>query len=481
MSLARSVAHNTVIHITGRIVSVAIALAVVSLLTRQLGQAGYGQYATVNAFLSFVSVVADLGLALVLVRELALRERPEEVVLGNIVGLRLAVAVVLLVLGAAAALAFPYPPIVKTSIWVAVAGFTAMSAVQLLTGLFQVRMKMVRVVAAEIGGRLTLLGATAWALWAHASLPTLVAAAVAGSIVNLLLALAGLRGLTRLRLRFDFAYWRTIWVIAFPLAVSVVLNLIYFRIDSIFLSVFKPASAVGLYVAAYKILEVLVTFPTLFIGLVLPTLSATAGHDPQRFRHVFQRTFDVLALAAFPLLVGGLILARPLVTFVAGPEFAVAAPTFRLLLIAVACLFFGALSGHSIVAIQKQRVMVRGYLAVAVIGVISYLVLIPPLSTIGAALGTILTEATIMLIGYIVVLKTVRFRLAWSGVGRVLLATAIMAAVLWLVRGLAWPVQLALGAASYGAAALAVGAVRWHEIRNIIGSNQDVTPESPPA
>ena len=219
--------------------------------------------------------------------------------------------------------------------------------------------------------------------------------------------------------------------------------------------------------AAYKILEVLVSFPTLFIGLVLPVLSATAINDMNRFAGCSNAPL-ILALAAFPLVVGGIILARPLMVFVSGEAFAVSAGIFRLLLVAVGCLYFAALSGHSIIAIQKQRSMVKVYGAVAFVGVVAYLFLIPRFSTTGAAVGTILTEALTMTCGYIIVLRTAAFRLKLAGLGRAALATAVMALTLWLMHSLVWYAQLSAAVVVYAGMVLAVRAVPLHELREIL-------------
>ena len=107
MSFTRAVAYNTAIQTVGRFVSIIIGLVAVGLLTRGLGQEGYGQYTTVLSVLGFIAVIADLGLYLVLVREMAKKEHPDEYIVGNILGLRLAAASVLLVAGAAASPPLP--------------------------------------------------------------------------------------------------------------------------------------------------------------------------------------------------------------------------------------------------------------------------------------------------------------------------------------------------------------------------------------
>ena len=55
MSLAKKVAQNTLVQIIGKIVSTILGIFSLALMTRYLGQAGFGDYTTINTFLTFCS------------------------------------------------------------------------------------------------------------------------------------------------------------------------------------------------------------------------------------------------------------------------------------------------------------------------------------------------------------------------------------------------------------------------------------------
>ncbi len=482
MAFAARVARNTLLQVGGKIVGSAIGLAVVALLTRYLHTAGYGQYATVLAYVGFFSVVADLGLFLIANRELAVPGADRPRLLGNIVGIRLASAVLILGVGAAAAAFLPYPAVVRTGIALTTLAFLCVAVTQLLVAVFQVNLTMWPVVTGEILGRFVLLGAVAYGTTHAWGLTALLGGQVAANAVNLAFVLALAWRFVPVRPRFDGPEWRRILLDTLPIALSVVLNLIYFRIDTVFLSLMQSAAVVGLYSAAYKILEILTQFPAMFVGLVLPALTA-AYLTPDRFRSIFQRSFDVVVLAALPMVTGGILLAEPIVRFINGDEFAPAAPYLRILLVAVGMLYLSSLSGHTIVAIRKQRTMVWGYLAVSVLGVALYLLLIPRLSAMGAAIGTVATETAIMLIGYTLILRTMRFKLRFGVVARGLLSAAALATFLWLTPHWHLFVRLALGASVYAGGLLATRAFAWSFIREVValrGSSPDGAVEELP-
>lgn len=474
MAFAARVARNTILQVGGKVAGAAIGLAVVAILTRYLHASGYGQYATVLAYVGFLSVIADLGLFLITSRELAQPGTDRERVLGNIVGLRLASAITILGLGALFAGFLPYPEVVRQGIALTTLAFLAVAVNQLLVAVFQVHLRMLPVVSGEIVGRLVLLGAAFYGATHGWSLLQLLGGQVAANFANLLITLIAAHRLVPVRPRFDPPEWKRILIETLPIAVSVVLNLIYFRIDTIFLSLMQPAAVVGLYSAAYKILEILTQFPAMFVGLVLPALSA-AYLEPERFRAIFQRAFEAVVLAAVPIVVGGMVLAEPIVRFINGSEFAPAAPYLRILVVAVGMLYLGSLSGHAIVAIRKQRTMVWGYLAVALLGVALYLVLIPRLSATGAAIGTVATETTIALIGYILILRTMHLRLKLAVPAKALVAGAALAGFLLLTPHLEVVLRIAAGALMYGVVLVLLRAVSWDFLREIVTRGNGVS------
>jgi len=449
VSLARSIGRNTLLQIVGKGIATVLGFVTVALLQRALGPETYGAYTTVMAYMGFFSVIADLGLYLIVLREIAKPDADKDKIVGNALSLRIIAAVVLLGLGVGASLAFPYSHDIKLGIAIISVSFFFVAIQQVLVSIFQHALRMVTVAAGEIAGRVVLLVLVAYYAAHGPTLWHMLYAIVAGSLVNMLIVLVRSNGFVRLRLRKDYHYWKYLLKETWPIAISIVLNLLYFRMDTIFLSVFRSLEEVGLYGAAYKILEILITFPNMFIGLVMPVLSAVAFVDWDRFRSIFQRAFDVLLIGAVPLFIGGMILARPLIVFVGGVEYAAAAPFFRILIIAVSFLFFGSLSGYTVTAINEQRKMVWAYLSVAILGLVLYLILIPIYGGYGAAIGTVVTEGTIMLAGYTMIWKRTRVRPMFGKFAKICTSAITMGVVLYFMQTAHVVVAAVVGVAVY--------------------------------
>lgn len=411
MSLAKRVAHNTIIQIAGKIVSTILGLLALAFITRYLGRTGFGEYTTVLTFLTFFAVIADFGLTLVTVQMISARGNEENKILNNIFSLRLISIIAVLGLAPLTMVFFPYSQAIKIGVLVALASFIFPALNQVIIGLLQKKLSMGRDAVAEVISRLVLLigivltkkfdAGLNGILWAS------VASAAASFVGHYLLAVK----FTLIKLEFDWTIWKQIWTKSWPLAITIVLNLIYLRADILFLSLFKGVDEVGLYGATYKVIDVLTTVPFMFAGLILPILTtAWVDKAPDYFKRVLQKSFDFMALIAIPLIVGAQFLGRPIMTAIAGQDFAASGLILQILIFGVAAVFLGTMFSHAVIALDKQKKMIGYYIFTSLTAVAAYLFLIPKYSYFGAAAVTIYSEVLIAIFSAICVFKYSRFR-----------------------------------------------------------------------
>lgn len=473
MSLTRKVAHNTLYQVLARGIGTLLGLVVIRLLTGYLGAEGYGRYTTVFSYVQLFSILADFGLYVILVKKISEPGADVERLSGNFFTIRLLASLVLLGLAPLIALFIPqYPLEVKLAIPIMSLSFLFVTLVQLLTGVFQQKLETYKVAIAEIVSKVVLLLGTIIAVWFHVDFLLLITAVSIAQVANFLVTYIFIRRYFPLRLYFDFRLWREIMRDAFPIAISVSLNLIYFKADTIILTLFRPDHEIGIYGAPYKILEVVITVPSIFVGLVLPILAAHyASQNMEAFRKVYQKAWDFLLMLALPLVFGSLALAPKIIFILTKEKFQEFIPSInvlRILVIAVGIIFLGTLFGHLIVAINQQRRMIWNYFFVAVTSLIGYLIFIPRFTYFGAAWMTVYAEATIMLLALYLVWKTTKFFPSLQKTGKIFLASAVMGGILYWLRDGNIVVVSLLGVALYGGLLYVMKAISWPEIREII-------------
>jgi O-antigen/teichoic acid export membrane protein len=472
MSLAVAVAKNTVVQTTGKLASIALGWVTLLALTNYLGAAGFGAYTIMAAYLQLFAVAADLGL--VLVSSQLFAERPEERdrVFANLLGFRVATAALPLAAATLLVWLLPYSAVVKQGVAVLAGSFFLVALLQVFTGLFQKELAMGRAVAGELAGRLTLLAAVLTAIAQGRGVLFVAAAVVASSAVNLAVAAGFARRFVRLAVACEPALWRVIWQRAWPITVGIVLNLVYLKADTLVLSLVRAEAEVGVYGAMYRVFEVLVTFPTMFAGLLLPVLaSAWARQERVAFAATAQRGFDALLLAAVPLVVG-VGFTAPRLARLFGPEFATAGLVLWLLVAASAAIFAGTFFGHLVVAANRQRAMLWAYGLTAGVSVVGYVAFIPPYGALAAAALTVVAEALVATLGYIVVRRTLDVSLSFAALGPALVAAAAMATLLWAASPLPLAVLVLLAAAVYLGVLIGLGAVPVAFLKQLVVADE---------
>ncbi len=442
MLLFKKIALNTILHTMGKFGASLLGVVVVGLMARYLGVEGYGAYTTVLAYLFFFAVLSDLGLYVVTVNELSHSVYGQERFFNNIFTLRLVSALVFMGVADIIVWFLPYSYLIKIGVLVASLSVWLSLLDQVVVAFFQNKIKMWLVSLAEMAGKLVLLGLVFGLIKQQAGLWSLLLAVVVGFAVNLLINLIYLRKFIRLRLEIDWQVWREILAKAWPVAITMFFALIYFKADTLLLSLLplNPAyhltnnQAVGIYGAAYKILEVLIAWPAIFVGLVSPLLAKSwAERNIEKFRYIFQKAFDALMLVVWPMVIGGTVLAEPLIELIVGREFVVSAGVLQVLIWAVGMIFLTHLTTYSIIALGKQKQMIKFYVLAAGIALIGYVVFIPRYVYWAAAVITVLVEGFMLAATFYLLFKTSRIKVNLNNSFKAGLASVMMGLVLfWL-------------------------------------------------
>ena len=192
---------------------------------------------------------------------------------------------------------------------------------------------------------------------------------------------------------------------------------------------------VGLYGAAYRVIDVLITVPFMFAGIILPILTARwAAGKHAEFKEILQKSFDVMVIFAMPMIIGTQLLAKETMILVAGNEFVLAGPILQVLILASALIYFGVMFSHAIIAINKQRQIIWAYLFTAITAVILYFIFIPRFSYWGAAWATIYSELAIAVAAAWLIWRYTKFIPRLGVFAKSLIASGVMGLMLYYLK-----------------------------------------------
>jgi O-antigen/teichoic acid export membrane protein len=461
MSVTRKIAGNASVQVVGRVIGTVFGILTVAVMTRHLGQGGYGAFTTAMSYLQFFGILVDFGLTLTMAKLIAEPGVDESRVASNVFTLRLVTAALFFSIAPVIALTLPYSADVRGGILVAAFSFFFMALTQALVGVFQKHLAAHLAAIAEIVGRGVLFTLTLVAARYDAGLIWFMSALVAGNLAQFVLTLVFARRFVLLRPAYDGKLWRRIVRETWPIGLSIAFNLIYLKGDVIIMSLFRSQEEVGLYGAAYKVLDVVTVIPMIFMGLMLPLLTASwSSGDRAGFSRRLRKSFDVLALMALPLAVGAMMTAKDVMTLVAGDDFADSGRYLSILMLASSCVFLASVFGHAVVAIGMQKPMIWMYAINAAISLALYLRLVPQHGAQAAAWITVFSEAFILFVAGIAVCARTRVVPDWRVLSAAVSGSAVMYGALYYGAQLPVLARIILAASVYAIALLASKTVR---------------------
>ena len=468
MVIARKIAYNVLVSSFSKILSTVLALVAIGLITRYLGQAGFGNYAVVLAFLSFFTAIADLGIYSTVTREISRPEADEENIIGNIFTLRVVISLLVLFLSPLIVFFFPYLAEVKEAIIVVALAFVFSSSYQTLNGVFQKNLAMDRVAIAELLGKIIQVLFIFFAIKLNLGFIWIIFSLLLNMLVSFSLVYFLSRKYITFSFKFDYVYWKKFLKESYPLGAAAIISFIYFKVDTILLSILKDSAEVGIYNVAYKVVENITFFPAMMAGLIFPIISKNIFHDKKRFQEIANKTLKVFWLFVIPLIVGTIFLSNGIVNLIGGPGFSSSGTVLRILVFALGCIFFSNLFNVILISGNKQKKLMVIMLLAAIFNVSVNLIFIPRYSYLAAAVISVITEFFVAIATLYVAVKDLNYypkvEKFWA-----ILASGIAMAIYFLVFIKINFFLLALsGTAVYGLFIWLFKAVKTEEVASII-------------
>ncbi len=414
--MGHSIFSNVLIAAWSRIAVTLLGLVATALTVRIISVQEFGIYSFILTIGTFFQLIADFGLYLTASREIGSSRGTQNSIIQHIASLRIALLLGVFVIGLLGFLGIPSLRGSAVIFLLISFGLIMQSLSQLLMGVFQAYGCVWKATVGDLVGRVFQVAILQYLIINTQSKGVGDLVGVAGSFaVGLFIAFGVHYALAPHRRslipRVSVEAWRTIMKSSWPLAVMLVLNALYFRIDIIILSILRSEQEVGWYSLAYKIIENGLFFPAMLGGLLLPHISAAI--TSQNFYKAKELVSQGLTLSVYggSIIVAVLVIfPKQLIFFIAGHNFLESAPLLQILSIALAIMFVGNIFGFALIALSEQRKLVWLYLALLIGNLVCNAIFIPLYGAIAAAWVTVATE----LVAMVVAARIVYMRLRWS-------------------------------------------------------------------
>lgn len=383
MSEVRKIAHNTAWQFGGKIVSTALGLIAVAIMTRTLGVEQFGWYSTAVGFLQFIGIFTDFGFTVITSSMLSEPAHDKSKLLGNLFTWRMITALVTQGLIPLTIFFFPYPAPIKWAVIIMALSFIGVSLNQVFIAYYQTKLALHIQAIGEVIGRLVLVAGLIFIAYGNFGfLPMMVVITLASFAYTAYLWLRA----EPVRFQIDRDISRAIFKKIWPVALAVIFNCFYLQGDRVILPLFASQTEVGLYGAAYRVIDIALQISAMIMGMLLPLITfAWSRGMKDDFKKQAQRGFDLMSLFISPIIAGALALSGPIMKFVAGDDFAASGAFLRIQILTMFGILFGTVFGHINLAIGRQKQALWIYLSDAILAVIAYFIFIPALGGFGAA------------------------------------------------------------------------------------------------
>ncbi len=426
---AKQIGLNALAQVLGKASTVVASLLIVKIITG-FGREFYGSYLNAYEYLAFFGVIADAGLFAIAVRQMSQTPEHEEMILGNILTLRLVFLVcVLLLAGVSAQWVYAESELISRGIWITGISMSLTIVAGTLSAVLQRRMKIQYFSGALALSKVLLAGLVFWisgcGVWplecaGGATAETFYALLWAGVVINVVLVglvYAAVRRYVRIWPQWNGEFCRQILRESLPFGLALVLQTLYLRLDTILIYRVLGEGASGTYGVAVRVLESCLVVGVFFAQAMLPRMSGDEADDAALGATI---TWGVekLLLLALPLVVGAVVYAEEIVLVLANETYLTqggqpgAEVMLRVLIVTVVLAYLNQLFTYSLVARGRQRFLLGVNAAALAANAGLNVWLLPQYGLLAAAGSTVLCELLVLGLLWRTLAPTVSWR--WS-------------------------------------------------------------------
>jgi O-antigen/teichoic acid export membrane protein len=364
--------------------------------TRYLGSEKYGILSFAIAFASITLFMADIGIASVIIRDVARDKTRTQKYLVNSLFLKIILAAVTLVSTAAIGSALNYPSSTMQIVLVISMSLIIVSFSGIISSILQAYEVMEYLSLGSIIYNSTMLILALLAIHSGIDVYGFSYVYLISSIIFLVYyAVVALRKIPLPKWDIDFALWKYIVKEAIPFGLSLVFVRVYYYIDTVMISlmILNPNEAMGWYNAAYRMVLVLAFIPVTFLGSIYPIMSNFYVTSDKYLGFIFERSFKYLMIIAIPIGVGTTLLGNQLILLIYGSDFVPSTIALQILIWSEVLIFLNAVFGNLFNSINRQGIVAKQTILATALNIILNLVLIPEYSYVGASAATVATQA----------------------------------------------------------------------------------------
>ncbi len=320
-----------------------------------------GIFFLATSFITMFSVLSDLGLTSIVIREIAKDPKNREQYVRRAIGLKLILISFAVIIVSLATVIFQYSDEISRLIFITMIVMILDALALLCFGVLRGSQLLTYEAMSIVIGQCVTFLIGGLSLFLNPDVTWLVIALICGSFTNLLVAsffVVRTYGRKILKPIFDGKAMKQAIHVMIPFALAGIFTKIYSNVDVLFISKFMTTAAVGIYSVAYKFTYAFQFLPLALSAALYPSLSSTIEHNLQATTKTFSRSVWYIFLMVTPIVFGMWIMA-PFLVSLTGSGYASSAVLLRALIFVLFPSFLEIPFGALLNAANRQKTRMK--------------------------------------------------------------------------------------------------------------------------
>lgn len=401
LPLKRRLTQNTAIKLGSELIGRAASFVLMVLAARQLGETDFGWYNYGLALGFVLAQLADMGLQVLISREVAVHERQAQANVRTAFQIKLGLS--LLVIALLLLFTQGYETSIRFSLRLLGIMLLSQTYLEFVGYVFRGQQALwqeawllagARVLSAVIGLGVLVLGGG------------LVELTISGVVVILTVTLLGLVQLQRAgwlqkpaaaAITPIESRWFHLFRQALPLGIAIFLSIAYTRLGVLLLQYRLDETAVAQFSAAARLVEPMQLIPASVLAAAFPVLSLAWQQDVRRARRLGWQIGAMLAGVGFILSLAGWLSAKWLIPWLYGDAYGPTVGVFQLLVLTIPPAFINFSLTHHLIARNQQATIVWFTAAMLALHALFIWTFMPRWGIMTPAISTIIAECFLLL------------------------------------------------------------------------------------
>ena len=326
------------------------------IIATYLGVEGYGRWIFAFTFVSVFTIIADMGISTLMIREIAKNRKLAKKYLSNLISLKIILGCITLAALVAIAQLLGKESTTLALIYL-IGIYTILNVFNdFLRAVFRAFEQMQYEAYSKIIGGILLVLFVGVAVHYNLSIICLLLAYIISAVLSLAFtAILVKKDFLEIHPVYNFLFLKRILKKSWPFAINMLLGIIYFQIDTIQVNLIAGDAETGIYAVAYNFVFILLSLSSLVYAALYPALSRIYAESKEKFYRNITFLSKKILLYSILICLVMVIAAKFLILTLYGDEFYNSYPILIVLIISTFFLFTNTIYSQALLITNRQK------------------------------------------------------------------------------------------------------------------------------